>query len=169
MIKKIMILSLVLFSGQLFSKEKFSSSYLDFSKDCKSESIEGEEGDAPLICEAPGNYLVTVTYSACFETVVVESKDRKEVIQFGNQPIGTADKRKMEWRMSQNKPIGIIYRMEIMKSTPDENCPEQKTGKERLEIRGLGKYSKLSKSVNSGKKANEKAREILDSYVSKKK
>ncbi len=167
MLKKIFTISLLSFCLQLSAKEKFSSNYLDFSKDCKSEA--NEEGDAPLVCSPPTKkYTVTVTYSACFETILVESKDKKEIIEFSNQPIGSADKRKMEWRFYQNQPVGIIYRMNVMKQTPDENCPETSTKKEKLEIRGLGKFSKLNESV-SGKNANEKAREIIDKFVLKQK
>lgn len=159
------ILGLIWISVSLFAKEKFTSSYLDFSKDCKAETSDSE-GDAPLVCKSIGKYSVKVNYSACFETVLVESKDQKEVIEFSNQPIGATDKRKMEWRFFKNQPVGIIYRMDVMKPTPNENCPEQRAGKEKLEIRGLGKFSDLSKSV-SGKNANEKARKILDSFVVK--
>jgi hypothetical protein len=168
MFKNFFLICLVIFSLELSSKDKFSSAYLDFSKDCKSQTNEDGE-DAPLVCSTPSKkYTLTVTYSACFETILVESKDKKEIIEFSNQPIGSADKRKMEWRFYQNQPVGIIYRMNVMKQTPDENCPETSTKKEKLEIRGLGKFSKLNESA-SGKNANEKARGIIDKFVLKQK
>lgn len=166
---KFIFLILLCISHTISAGEKFSSIYTDISKDCKSEKEENvpEGSDVPLHCKGPSGYTVIISYSACMEFMQILSKDGKETIELPNQPIGSADKRKLEWRLLNKKPIGIIYRTSVLKDTPNENCPQQKTGKEILEIRGLGKYSDLKASTPSEKKGNEKAREILESYVKK--
>jgi hypothetical protein len=101
------------------------------------------------------------------EFMKIISKDGKETVELPSQPIGSADKRKVEWRILNKKPVGIIYRVSVLKETANENCPQKKTDKETLEIRGLGKYSELKESIASEKKGNEKAREVLEFFVKK--
>ncbi len=166
---KLFISILFLIAYSINAEEKFSSIYTDISKDCKYEKEENipEGSDAPLNCNGPGGYTVIISYSACMEFMKVISKDGKETIELPSQPIGSADKRKVEWRILNKKPVGIIYRISVLRETANENCPQKKTGKETLEIRGLGKYSGLKESVSSEKKGNEKAREVLESFVKK--
>jgi hypothetical protein len=132
MIRIFLFVCLLFNFSEIYSKEKFSTVYTDFSKDCKSDPKESEGSDAGLICKGPNGYIVLVSYSACFESVSIESKDKKERVDFESQPIGTADKRKLEWRIFQKKPIGVIYHLEIMKDTDSGNCPQEKTGKQNL-------------------------------------
>lgn len=166
---KLIILFLLLLSYSINAEEKFSSIYTDISKDCKYEKEDNipEGSDAPLHCKGQGGYTVIISYSACMEFMKITSKDGKETIDLPAQPIGSADKRKIEWRILNKKPVGIIYRTSVLKDTPNENCPQSKTGKEVLEVRGLGKFSELKESVPSEKKGNEKAREILESFIKK--
>lgn len=165
MIKKLIILFLVSFALQ--AKENFTSVYTDFSKDCKSESAGSEGGDEASICKGQGGYTILITYSACMESILIESKDKKEIIEVASQTFGASNKKKLEWRLFKNKAVGIIFRTDVLKDDPNANCPMKKTGKEQLEIKGLGKFGKLNQTIPSGKKANEKAREILDRFVSK--
>ena len=167
---KLIILLLFLLSYTISAEEKFKSIYTDISKDCKYEKEDNipEGSDAPLHCKGPGGYTVIISYSACMEFMRITSKDGKETVEFSAQPIGSADKRKIEWRILNKKPVGVIYRMSILKDSPNENCPQSKIGKEALEIRGLGKFSELQESTPSEKKGNEKAREILETFVKRK-
>lgn len=166
---KFLVLILFLIAYSINAKETFSSIYTTISKDCKSEKEENvpEGSDVPLNCKGPNGYTVTISNSACMEFMQILSKDGKETIELPNQPIGSADSRKLEWRLLGKKPVAIIYRTSVLKDTPNDNCPQQKTGKETLEIRGLGKYLELNKSIPSEKKANQKSREISDSYIQK--
>lgn len=167
--KQVFLILIGLSYSMLYANEKFSSLYTNISTDCKYEKEENipEGSDAPLTCKGPDGYTVIISYSACMEFMKIVSKNGKEVIEFPNQPIGSADKRKIEWRLLDKKPIGIIYRTSVLKETPNENCSQQKSGKENLEVRGLGKYSELNVSIPSDKKANEKARNSLDSFIKK--
>ncbi len=166
---KFIILIIFLIAYSIGAEEKFSSIYTNISKDCRYEKEENipEGSDAPLNCNGPNGYTIIISYSACMEFIKIISKDGKETIELPSQPIGSADKRKVEWRILNKKPVGIIYRTFVLKETPNENCPQKKTGKETLEVRGLGKYSELKESISSEKKGNEKAREVLGSFVKK--
>jgi hypothetical protein len=166
---KLVIFIIFLLSYSINAGEKFTSIYTDISKDCKSEKEENvpDGSDIPLNCKGPNGYTIIISYSACMEFLKIISKDGKEVIDLPSQPIGSADRRKVEWRLLNKKPVGIIYRTSVLKETPSENCPELKIGKEVLEIRGLGNYSDLKTSIPSEKKGNEKAREILESFIKK--
>lgn len=159
---------LALTSG-IYAKDNFTTHYTDISKDCKYDSKDIQEGqDAPLICKGPNGYTVTITYSACMESLRIESKDKKESLDMPQQPIGSADKRKIEWRLINKKPVGVIYRTFVLKDSSNGNCPQEKTKQETLEVRGLGKYSELNSSIPSGGKANEKAREAIEDFVKSK-
>lgn len=138
----------------------FNSVYTDFSKDCKSDS-RFSNGDIPLICKGPDDYTVYVSYSACFEYIKIQKKGNDLDISIPPQPIGASQKRKMEWRTLQGIPVGIIYRATEMEDDPSGSCP-QKIKKEVLLIRIFATPSK-ELSIPSGSKANEKAREILES------
>lgn len=61
--------------------------------------------------------------------------------------------------------MGIIYRADVLKEDSKADCHMKKTGKEQVEIRGLGKFAKLNQTIPSTKKENEKARKILDEFV----
>ncbi len=166
---KFVILILFLIAYSIGAEEKFNSIYTDISKDCKYEKEDNipEGSDAPLNCNGPSGYTIITSYSACMEFMKIISKDGKEALELPSQPIGSAEKRKVEWRILNKKPVGIIYRISVLKETPNENCPQQKTGKETLEVRGLGKYSEFKESIPSDKKGNEKAREVLETFVKK--
>ncbi|HMV43410.1 MAG TPA: hypothetical protein PK079_20745 [Leptospiraceae bacterium] len=163
-------LILIVFYSSLFAKDSFTSEYTNISKDCKYDSKDIQEGqDAPLICNGPSGYTVIISYSACMENLRIESKNKKESIDMPSQPIGSAETRKLEWRLLNKKPIGVIYRTFVLKDSPNGNCPQEKTKQETLEVRGLGKYLELNTSIASGKNANEKARDALESFVIAKK
>ncbi len=111
--KQVFLILIGLSYSMLYANEKFSSLYTNISTDCKYEKEDSipEGSDAPLTCKGPDGYTVIISYSACMEFMKIESKNGKEVIEFPNQPIGSADKRKFG-----SKRIGQIFRIKRINS-----------------------------------------------------
>lgn len=146
----------------IFSKGKTTASYTDFAKDCKGDPSV-KDGDIPLICKGPAGFTLHVTYSACSEFIRVLDKNKKDILSLPEQSIGSSDKKKLEWRISDGKPAAVIYRISVYEESSDDPCTRKKK-KEELGIYGIGKYSDLSKTV-SGKNENEKARQTADEFI----
>jgi uncharacterized membrane protein len=70
------ILSLLLVSS-LNAGDSFTSEYKDFSKDSKLEYSKSEDREVASICKGKGVYKITISYTACMETILIESKDKK--------------------------------------------------------------------------------------------
>ena len=111
--KQVFLILIGLSYSMLYANEKFSSFYTNISTDCKYEKEESipEGSDAPLTCKGPDGYTFIISYSACMEFMKIESKNGKEVIEFPNQPIGSADKRKI-----RSKRIGQVFLIECFNS-----------------------------------------------------
>lgn len=146
----------------IFSKGKFASSYTDFAKDCKGDPSV-RDGDIPQICKGPAGFTLYITYSACSEFIRILDKKKKEILSLPEQTIGSSDKKKLEWRILDGRPIAVIYRISIYEESSDDPCTRKKK-KEELGVYGIGKYSDLSKTV-SGKNENEKARQTADEFI----
>lgn len=69
---------------------------------------------------------------------------------------------KLEWRLADNEPIAVIYRLK----GPSKVCAEQlglPMSSEMLFVAGLGKHAAASGRVSAkSSNANSKAREIAD-------
>lgn len=146
----------------LSAKPTISSVYTDFSKDCKNDP-KIKDGDIPRICKGPNDYNIYISYSACFEVLHIRKKDKILDITIPEQPLGSSDKKKLEWRLVDGQAKGLIYRAHEMVEDPNGSCP-QKKNKDLLEIRTLDPESK-SESIPSTSGANEKARELLDKLI----
>lgn len=158
--KKIFIYISVIYSFNLFSNPSFTSFYTDFSKDCKSDP-QVTEGDIPKICKGPKDFSVYITYSACFEYIQIQKKGTPTKINIPEQLIGSSDNKKLEWRLQNDQPFGIIYRGNEMEDEPVASCPRKKK-KEVLFVVPFLEGTATEHKVPSGAGANEKARELLD-------
>ena len=146
----------------LFGDANFSSVYTDFSKDCKNDP-KIKEGDIPLICKGPLDYRIYITYSACYEYLENQKNNKKIEVFLPEQPLGTSATRKLEWRLINLVPQGLIYRTSILEENPDGGCMK-KTKTENLNLRSFQNPA-LEKSIPNSLKANEKARELLDQII----
>lgn len=149
----------------LEANPSITSTYTDFSRDCKNDP-KISDGDIPRICKGPNDYSIYISYSACFEVLQIMKKEKFLNISIPQQPIGSSEKRKLEWRLVDGQAKGFIYRVHEMIEDPNGSCPQRKN-KEVLEIRTLSTEQR-EESIPSGNKANEKAREILDKLITSK-
>lgn len=131
----------------LFSnvKNTFTSVYTDLKKDCKDKfSDSDEDHDMPVICKGPNGYKIDVEYSACCEYTHVASEN-KFILQFPEQRIVTVTKRTMEWRLVNEKPFAVIFRIDKYKG--DITLSPKKSG-EVLLVKGLNGFSNINYEVN---------------------
>ncbi len=146
----------------------YSSTYTDFSRNCTAEKSAGAGSDPLISCPGPGGYRVTIYCSACFEYVRVESRDSRESFVFPEQPVGASSRRNLEWRYFRGKPVGCIFRVDVMVDDSKGNCAKRKTGRQALVVRGLGTYRGLTATIPSDRTANDRARLAVKRFVEKK-
>lgn len=165
MIKSLIII-IVLFTASICiantkSKSSFTSSYTDMQRDCKNAFEEpNNKSDIPLICKAPKDYQVEVGYSACCELIKISNKI-KFSFQTPIQPIGSYQKRKIEWRLANGKPFAVIFR--INKYSGELSIDPKKTG-EVLIVKGLDGFANIDYEVDVKKHSdpNKEARRLAD-------
>lgn len=156
------------------AKGVFSSRYTELrGTGCRADGPErkkgeeGEGGDVPQVCRGFGGYVVRLNFSAT-ETSIEVARGKAFSRSLTKEDDGfLGHGAKMEWRLKDGMPFAVIVRRYDydLNKEPRHPDPRNKTG-ERLLIRGLQGFDKLSAEVNVREKnANERARRIADDFA----
>ncbi|MBY0415202.1 MAG: hypothetical protein K2Q18_13610 [Bdellovibrionales bacterium] len=164
MVKQLLFLILISSGTSLQASTKFSSLYLDTTTDCSCIEKNLQEGQdcTQFTCKEMLGFQVQTSFdgSACDLGKLKILKDSKELISLNEVP------KKIEWRLADNEPIAVIYRLKGLSKSCTDLSGSSKNN-EMLMVSGLGKYSAISGQVEAKlKNANEKARQIVDKGIS---
>jgi hypothetical protein len=148
---------------------RFTSVYTNLETQCKAVAAgEAPEGvDMPLRCEGYGGYEVRIDFSAASSHLRIQltGHGAEDSIDLATQPLNYDVKRKIEWRLADEKPFAVIFRVDQSTEGVDPAemwRPENKRG-ELLLVKGLKGYEHIDFAVDArSRDANAQARDMAD-------